>query len=77
MTFLAWWGAILSSILALIKIFEFWNKRFRIDVTYEFTSSAEVGNTIFLTNLSPGPIVVQYWELHWVDKNIFPKNIKK
>jgi hypothetical protein len=66
MTFLALWGAVLSTLLAGVKILEVWRDRFRIDVAYNFNDAPEVGNEILVRNLAAIPIIVSYWELVWL-----------
>jgi hypothetical protein len=68
-TFLAWWGAMLSSVLAIIKIWEIWRDRFRLDIGYSFADES-IGNNILIRNLSSRPFILEYWELfygssHW------------
>lgn len=62
---IAWWGAGLSTLLALLKLWELWRDRFRIDVGHNFTSAAEIGNDIHIRNLSGNPIILCYWELFY------------
>lgn len=66
MNFMAVWGAVLSTILAVAKLWEMWRDRFRLEVGYNFTSSADIGNQIFVRNLAAQPVIVCYWELLWV-----------
>ena len=66
MTFLAWWGAGLSTLLAVVKLWELWSDRFRVDVGYNFTGSSEVGNEVIVRNLTGTPIILSHWELLWV-----------
>lgn len=61
--YIAWWGAALSTLLALVKLWELWNARFRIEVGYNFTSEPDIGNEVFIRNLSSKPIILSYWEL--------------
>lgn len=61
--FLAWWGAGLSTFLALVKVWEVWDNLFRLDISYNFTSSPEIGNEILIRNLSGKPIILAHWEL--------------
>lgn len=61
--YIAWWGAGLSTLLAVVKLWELWRDRFRIDVGYNFTSDPETGNEVFVRNLSAKPIILSYWEL--------------
>lgn len=63
--YIAWWGAILSTLLAMVKIFELWRDRFRIDVGYMFTGNIDQGNDIHIRNLSGKPIILGYWELFY------------
>jgi hypothetical protein len=62
-TFIAAWGAGLSTVLASIKIWEIRRDRFRLDVSYSFTSSERIGNEVLIRNLSVRPIILSYWEL--------------
>ena len=66
MTFLAFWGAALSTILGLLKVKEVWQKRFRIDIVPYFTSDSQRGNEIIIRNLGGEPIILTHWELLWV-----------
>ncbi|MCB1650199.1 MAG: hypothetical protein H7A05_08050 [Pseudomonadales bacterium] len=61
--FLAYWGAGLSTLLAAVKLFEAWKNRFRIDVSYNFAGDMNVGNKIYIRNLSSHPIIIEYWEI--------------
>lgn len=61
--FIAYWGAVLSTLLAVIKILEFWRDRFRIDVSYSFSTNESTGNKILIRNLSSHPIIIEYWEV--------------
>lgn len=61
--YIAWWGAGLSTLLAVAKLWELWRDRFRFDVGYNFTSDPETGNEVFARNLSAKPIILSYWEL--------------
>lgn len=67
---IAWWGAGLSTLLAIVKFWELWRDRFRLEVGYNFAGSVEVGNTILIRNLSGKPIILSFWEVlygsgHW------------
>lgn len=64
--YIAWWGACLSTLLAIVKLWELWRDRFRIDIGHSFTSEPELGNEIFVRNLSANPIILEYWALHHV-----------
>lgn len=61
MSFVAWWGAGLSTLLALIKIGEVWRDRFQIDVGCSLSNDPDVGNDIFIRNLSSRPAILSYW----------------
>jgi len=61
--FFAWWGAGLSTLLAIVKLFELWRDRFRIDVSCKFTGDENIGNEILIRNLSSRPLILTHWEL--------------
>lgn len=61
--YLAWWGAGLSTILALVKLWEFWRDWARVDIDYLFTSDPDRGNSISIHNLSSRPMIVSYWQV--------------
>lgn len=63
MTFLAFWGAGLSTLLATVKLWEIWRDRFQIDVGSNLTGSPELGNEIFIRNLTGHSVILNYWEL--------------
>ena len=60
---IAWWGAGLSTLLAIVKLLEFWRDRFRLEVSCNLTGSESIGNEILIRNLSNRPIIITYWEL--------------
>lgn len=60
---IAWWGAGLSTLLAIVKLSELWRDRFRIDVSYNFTSDENIGNEVLIRNLSNRPLILAHWEL--------------
>ncbi|HEY9017574.1 hypothetical protein [Thiomicrospira sp.] len=62
---LALWGAVLSSMLAGIKIYEFWGNRFRVNTRSNFTSDHNEGNQISIRNLNKEPIILEHWELYY------------
>lgn len=62
-TLIAWWGAGLSTLLALVKFYELWRDRSRLEVSYNFTSSKTIGNEVLIRNLSNHPLILTYWEL--------------
>lgn len=61
--YIAWWGAGLSTLLALVKLWELWRDRFRIDVGFSWTGEPSIGNDIYIRNLSSKPVILTYWEL--------------
>ncbi|MDO8826611.1 hypothetical protein [Methylophaga sp.] len=60
---IAWWGAILSTVLAVVKLFELWRDRDRVGVSYNFTGNESIGNEILIRNLSSRPLILAHWEL--------------
>ncbi len=62
---IAWWGAGLSTLLALVKLYEFWRDRFRVEIGHGFTGDINHGNDIHIRNLSSRPIILSYWELFY------------
>src|SRR5258706_4511466 len=65
------WGAGLSTILAVVKILEVWRSRTRIEVSYNFTSSSDIGNEVIIRNVTGTPLLVTYWELVWRHRSWF------
>jgi len=63
--YIAWWGAGLSTMLALVKFYELWKSRFRIDVGYAFCGDIHQGNNIHIRNLSSHSIILADWELFY------------
>lgn len=61
----AWWGAALSTILAVIKGWELWRDRFRVEIGRNFTSAPEIGNTVHIRNLSPKPLILHHWDVSY------------
>jgi hypothetical protein len=62
-TLIAWWGAGLSTLLALAKLWELWRERFQVEVSGSFTSDPGIGNEILVRNLSNRSFILAYWEL--------------
>jgi len=74
---IAWWGAGLSTVLGLAKLWELWRDRFQVDVSFNFTSSPEIGNEILIRNLSTRKFILAHWELlyctgHWPTRRFTP-----
>ncbi len=63
--YLALWGAVLSTSLALVKGWEVWKERSRIEIGYGFHGLPDIGNTITVRNLSGTPFTITYWELQF------------
>lgn len=63
---LAWWGAALSTLLALVKIIELRRDGFRLEASHNFTSDEEQGNEVLIRNLSARPVILSHWELGYV-----------
>jgi len=68
---IAFWGASLSTSLALIKIWELWSARRRVEIVCYFDGRPEVGNDIIVRNLSDKPIIITYWELLFCERKGF------
>lgn len=73
---IAWWGAGLSTLLAIVKLFELWRDRFRVEISYNFTGSESIGNEVLIRNLSNRPLILTHWELlycssHWLGRRGF------
>jgi len=63
---LAVWGAILSTILGIVKLWEaFWKDRVRLATTYSLTGERGGAHQIVIANLSPLPVQVSHWTLAW------------
>lgn len=66
------WGSVVGTVLAAIKIWEFYrDSRLGLTTTYSLTSSPEVGNDIILQNTSKTPALISYWELVWADRRFW------
>jgi hypothetical protein len=63
------WGAVVSTALAGIKAWEVWRDRFRVELNYSFTGSADHGNRISIHNLSVQPLILTHWELLYGNRN--------
>ncbi len=68
---LAIWGAVLSTILAGLKIWELWRARRRIEYSHNFRGPEELGNDVIIRNLSSTPIIVSHYELVWLKRRWF------
>jgi hypothetical protein len=86
------WAAVLSTVLAAIKIWESWNSRFQIEVSSILRSCVDMGNDVSITNLSSTPVLLEYMEVYseknkkkqyiyspedsWLNVRIEPQNTK-
>jgi hypothetical protein len=59
----AWWGAALATVLALIKVWELWRDRFRLDVSYNFSGLSSIGNKVLIRNIGSRPLILTHWDL--------------
>lgn len=60
------WGAVLSTALAAIKIWEVTLKdRVRLRTSYSFSSQVDADDEIVIVNLSPLPLQISHWCLFW------------
>ena len=66
--YLAIWGACLSTILAVIKVFEFWKSRLCVYTSFAFTDEPDRGNEIIIENPSNQGLIIKHWELIWKKK---------
>jgi hypothetical protein len=57
------YGAALSTILGMAKLFEVWSRRFRLEIGHSFSDQQGATNTIAIHNLAPTPITLTYWEV--------------
>ncbi len=67
----AWWGASLSTALGLLTLYDRFLRKPLPTVTYSFSGSEDVGNTIMLANPNSTPIMVEYWRLYWAKPRRF------
>lgn len=62
---LAVWGALISTGLACLKLWEVRQNHFRVETSYNLTSSITEGNEIYIRNLNNRPITIEHWVLEW------------
>lgn len=67
----ALWGAGLSTLLAVVKLWELWAARRRVEIICNPDSDPEIGNDIIIRNLSSQPIIISYWELLFCERKAF------
>jgi len=69
------WGACLSTVLGVVKLWEtFWKDRTRLTVTRFFTTQEGVSDESTVVNLSGVPVQVSSWTLAWKPKFFFRWN---
>jgi hypothetical protein len=69
------WATVVSTGLALIKVWEISRERVRLTTSYSLTADPEQGNDIIISNVSMTPVMVSYWELLWLRRRNFRKII--
>ena len=74
---IAWWGAGLSTLLGVVKLYELWRDRFRVDISCNFTGNESIGNDVLIRNISSHPLILAHWELlycsgHWPQRSFGP-----
>ncbi|GAB3131243.1 hypothetical protein GCM10027256_37280 [Novispirillum itersonii subsp. nipponicum] len=62
---IALYGAALSTVLAVVKVWEIWRDRFRLDIGCTFVGNPEVGHEIRIRNLSTKPFILKYWDVFY------------
>ncbi|MDD2467933.1 MAG: hypothetical protein PHI97_28475 [Desulfobulbus sp.] len=67
--YIAIFSAILSTILTIIKIYDKWTSRRRIEITCYFNGIPEVGNDVIIRNISDKQLIVTYWRLSFCKRN--------
>lgn len=72
-TTLAIWGAILSTILFIVKLYETYRDRNRLHISYVTRKS---GYEIMITNLGKTPLKIRYYELFWSQRRLFWKKTR-
>jgi hypothetical protein len=68
---LAIWASCVSTTLAGIKILEVWRDRLRLTTSYDFAAPGHGGNKIIIENPSKTPVMISYWELLWIKRQLF------
>jgi hypothetical protein len=68
---IALWGALVSTSLAVVKLWEIWRDRRRLSTTYAFSSHPKHNQKIFIANLSKDPLMLTLIELYQSQKKMF------
>lgn len=56
-------GVVIATILSILKIFEYWNNRFQVEINTILRSAVNLGHDISIKNLSSKPILLEYMEI--------------
>lgn len=73
---IALWGAVLSTALAGIKIWEVWRDRFQIELDYSFTTSSDHGSHISIHNPSARTLILKHCELLYGDQKASQRRLE-
>jgi len=65
------WGAVLATVLAVVKLLEVWRSRARVEVSHNFTSSPDIGNEVIIRDLAATPLLITHRELIWRHRRWF------
>jgi len=60
---LSLWGAVLSTVLSVLKVLEYWNNRFQVKISPILRGDIYTGHDISIQNLSSRPVLLEYMEL--------------
>jgi hypothetical protein len=63
--FLAIWGAVISTGLFIVRVWEIRRDRFRLPVTIGMGVGGPDRNVIYITNQYKNPITIEGFELYW------------
>ena len=64
------WGAVISTALAAVRVYEAASKQPKLVTTYSFTTDRSRGNTVSLLNVSSTPAVILHWELVRAERRV-------
>lgn len=65
------WGAVVSTGLAGVKLWEIFRDRQRLSISYFFTSDPHRGNQIVISNPTKTPVMIEGWNLAWKKYKFF------
>lgn len=72
---IAIYAAVLSTVLLIVKLYEMWKDRFRLEAWLNISDPRE-GKNLMIINLSKTPIHIKYLELTWAKSKRGCKNGK-